>query len=171
MYPNKRAVMKLLLQHRADPNATDERGENLLMDLVSLPALQGKEEIARLLLDHGLDVHARCRSGGTGLHKACFAGDLRIVELLIPRGARIDELNEYGETPLRSLMNGGDCRTCIQSHRQEIGRLLIAQGAEVNTTDRRGRTVLMSACFLGYLDIARMFLERRSGSEPPRQHR
>jgi hypothetical protein len=64
-HPNKYAIMKMLLQHAADPNATDNGGDNLLMRVLSGSSgtRDQLETIAPLMLDHGLDFNARNGNG------------------------------------------------------------------------------------------------------------
>ncbi len=159
-HPNKYEIMKLLLQWGADPNATDEGGDNLLMRVLS--GYSGTRDeldtIAPLLLDHGLDVNTKNRNGKTALWLACFWGRLNLVEFLIQRGAYIHEVDEATETPLVVVMQGGN--TALPGQHKEIARLLIENGADVNTKDGFGDTVLMFACEQGHLDLADFLLER-----------
>ena len=73
-------------------------------------------ETMKVLLEHGADVNAKSNKGGTALMGAASAGDLRIVQALLDKGAdlhaRLLETNETAETMAAS--HGYD----------EIGRLL-----------------------------------------------
>jgi ankyrin repeat protein len=161
-HPNKYETMELLLRHGADPNATDDGGDNLLMRVLS--GYSGTRDeldtIAPLLLDHGLDVNARNRNGKTALQLACFWGNLDVVKHLIQRGANIHEVDKAKETLMAEVMSGGCGQSRIPGQHKEIVRLLIENGADVNTKGGFGDTVLMFACEQGHLDLADFLLER-----------
>ena len=66
-------------------------------------AQQGHREIVALLLDRGVDV---CASDGmTALHQASAGGHLDMIDLLVARGAKLEQMNEYGGTVLSSTLS------------------------------------------------------------------
>lgn len=170
-HPNKYEIMELLLQHGADPNATDDGGDNLLMRLLSGSSGTRDElaTIAPLLLDHGLDVNARNRNGKTALQLACFWGQLDVVKHLMPRGANLHEVDKAKETLLVEVMSGGTGPSIPGQHK-EIVRLLIENGTDVNTRDGFGDTVLMFACQQGHLDLAEFLLEKGADINQANDH-
>ncbi len=121
-------ITQLLLQHGADPNATDEAGYTPLYVAawnrhagvvqvllrhnaqVILPSAHttalhaaswsGDGECVKLLLNAGASVHARDRDGETPLHKAAWRGHLEVVRMLLDRGANPQAKNRAGLTPL-----------------------------------------------------------------------
>jgi len=44
----------------------------------------------KLLLEHGADVNARSKQGGTALMGAAMAGELSMVQALLDKGADLD---------------------------------------------------------------------------------
>ncbi|KAJ8713265.1 hypothetical protein PYW07_013635 [Mythimna separata] len=79
------------------------------------------------------------------LHWACKEGHLKIVEMLIRRGARINVTNMGDDTPLHLAAAHG--------HRP-IVQLLLQNRVDVNFTNEHGNSPLHYACFWGYTAIA-----------------
>ena len=61
-------------------------------------ARNGKVATARLLIDHGANVHRADNRGWTPLHAASHNGHLGIVKLLLRRNANVDVLNKANKT-------------------------------------------------------------------------
>ncbi len=57
-------------------------------------------ELARILIDLGVDVNAAGRRGDTALHDAVRKNFGSVVELLVARGADVNAANQRGQTPL-----------------------------------------------------------------------
>lgn len=83
----------------------------------------GHHGLAEWLLDHGANVNARQldRSRGTALHGAAWEGDLKMVNLLLARGANPELLDEeHHGTPLqfaevaRTVTNNPRCDAVIE---------------------------------------------------------
>ncbi|QJR37672.1 ankyrin repeat domain-containing protein [Gemmatimonas groenlandica] len=60
----------------------------------------GELEVARYLLDLGVDPEAGTGTGMNALHWAANRGQLAVVELLLSRGVPLETLSRYGGTPL-----------------------------------------------------------------------
>ncbi|XP_023938647.1 integrin-linked protein kinase [Bicyclus anynana] len=83
--------------------------------------------------------------GFSPLHWACKEGHIKIVEMLIRRGARINVTNMGDDTPLHLAAAHG--------HRP-IVQLLLQNRVDVNFTNEHGNSPLHYACFWGYSAIA-----------------
>ncbi|CAG9560922.1 unnamed protein product [Danaus chrysippus] len=83
--------------------------------------------------------------GFSPLHWACKEGHLKIVEMLIKRGARINVTNMGDDTPLHL--------SAAHGHRP-IVQLLLQNRVDVNFTNEHGNSPLHYACFWGYSAIA-----------------
>jgi ankyrin repeat protein len=70
----------------------------------------GKVAIARLLIDHGANVHSADSNGWTPLHAASHGGHLGIVKLLLRRGADVDVLNKANKTAAELASENGKAR-------------------------------------------------------------
>lgn len=74
-------VVKLLIEHKADINASSTRGLSGLM----LACVKGHTEIVKFLIENNADVLIRSPDSSTALSMACSGGRLDIVNLLIER--------------------------------------------------------------------------------------
>lgn len=79
------------------------------------------DELARWLVDRGLDVDTRDYAGNTPLYWRVIWGG---VDVLLELGADVNARNNYGYTPLHNAIN-----RCPESVRQ-----LIARGADMTST-------------------------------------
>jgi ankyrin repeat protein len=60
----------------------------------------GCADVVEFLLDHGADLRDQAGTGEAALHWAVVGGKLSTVNLLLKRGAPLEELNAYGGTAL-----------------------------------------------------------------------
>lgn len=120
--PDKFAVR--LVEAGADiswksPGGPDElqvAGQTVLMYAAGWNCL----DLARLLLDRGVDIHAKDASGKTAVMNAAYAGKAEMVELLVSRGADIHDKDANGKTVLMYAASGG---------KKEVVDLLTGLGA------------------------------------------
>ena len=98
-------------------------------------------EILRLL-ELGADIDVQNYKGKTGLHCAAKAGFLKVINLLIEKGATIDATDNDGETPLFEAI-----RSTIKSGEKQRAALeaLLVKGANPNVKNRKGLTPLQVA--------------------------
>ncbi|MEO1970721.1 MAG: ankyrin repeat domain-containing protein [Pirellulaceae bacterium] len=80
-----------------DLNQTEDFGGSTPL---MLAAVFGMRDIARILIDAGVNLEARNKTGGTALHTACFFCRPEIVMLLLSAGADPNQINNRGLTPL-----------------------------------------------------------------------
>jgi ankyrin repeat protein len=111
--------------------------------------------IARLLLEHGVDVHARDKDHDTALHSAALRGRLEITRILLDHydGANANPENKQGETPLH-LVSRGEYNS--QEHGVSITRLVLERGVDVNAPDKDQNTPLHYASYFGKPEIAQV---------------
>jgi ankyrin repeat protein len=93
------ALMKLLLEYKADPNVVTAQGDNALTAAAGIGWVDGvtyerspKEnvEAVRMLLDLGLDPNSANQEGRTPLMGAALKGRTEVIQLLVDRGAKLD---------------------------------------------------------------------------------
>ncbi len=111
------AVMKLLLEHGADPKIATNVGNTALHVAAGIGWVEGityewsKEaniEAVKLLLSLGLDPNAQAQTGRTPLHGAGHKGRPEIIQILVDAGAKLD-LRDYG-------MDGNDAGGRLKEH-------------------------------------------------------
>lgn len=107
---NQPAIVRLLLDHGADPSAVNSfggkvrHGEVALKNLtpLMLAAPYGDVSVAKMLIDAGADINARDMRGMTALMMALASEHQNkpVVELLIARGADVNAKSLVNETAL-----------------------------------------------------------------------
>lgn len=90
----------------------------------------GRLGAARVLLDRGANVNAKCEDGSAPLHNVFMRGQSEIVELLVERGAEIDA--EFGEERVTPLMLAARCGDW------DSAKLLLKHGAGAGRTWPQG---------------------------------
>lgn len=177
---------ELLLRHGANPNSATDTGATVLNGAVGVC----REDLVRLLLDHGAEVSS------AGVLHVCVGAYMtdydqqarhRIFDLLVARGANIEDQPEPGETPLAMAAFAGDyecarkllqagarhdipspgaggmhpLHVAISSKQVRVAELLIEAGADVNATADDGNTPLIYAsCYREMVPVVRRLLDR-----------
>jgi uncharacterized protein len=110
--------MKLLLQHKANPNLENKYGEMPLMLCTS------DLDKMKLLLQYGANINDTSQSGNNALMIACIAGSsYTIVKWLIDNGANPKAKRWGGETALMRAAQYSDTMTI---------HLLLSKGLDIN---------------------------------------
>ncbi|KAI4519021.1 ankyrin, partial [Schizophyllum commune Loenen D] len=128
--------------------------------------------LARVLLDAGANIDSRTNSGSTPLHYAAQGRHLDVVRELINRGADVHARRikdgsiplhlAVAEPSLRADARGSERAT--PSHfvalekLREVIRMLIEHGADPNTRDNQGFTLLHTAVYCGQEDLIDLLL-------------
>ena len=129
-------MLRLLLDHGADPNVTTQNRTTPMMaaaglnwaDISSLGTEADTIEAMKLMLARGADVNAANDLGETALHGAAQRGADTVVAFLAEHGATLDAKNRRGRTPLD----------------EAIGQANESDGASVRRPERKTTTVLLS---------------------------
>ena len=138
-------VITNLLNRGFDPSTRDEKGQPGLTIAMQEHALKA----ARALLARPeVDVNALNQAGESALMMAALKGDLAGVQLLLDRGAKIDQT---GWSPLHYAATGPE---------PKVVQLLLDRGAEIDAASPNGSTPLMMAAQYGSEDSVRLLLDR-----------
>lgn len=136
-------IFKLLIEKGADINIRDHRSDNPLL----YAGAEGLLEFVRASVAAGADTTLTNRFGGSALIPAADRGHVDVVkELLATSDVNIDHVNNLGWTALLEAVLLGDGGP----RHQEIIKLLVQYGADVNLADSQGVTPLQHAKRLGY---------------------
>jgi ankyrin repeat protein len=120
----------------AGSNAPSQKAVQAQIDALGQAALDGDLAKVQALIKAGVDVNAKdSHLGWTPLMHALTAGNNQIAELLLNRGARVDEPLPDGHTALTLLAK----RDGLDPANME---LLLKKGADKNHQDVSGKTAL-----------------------------
>jgi ankyrin repeat protein len=140
-------VVRYLVEKGADVNAEDN---NKIVPLHSLASRNDARAIA-ILLDNGAEVDARDYRSNTALHYAAMNDATDAVEILVTAGAGLEEIEDYGRTPL------------ILGARERGGpktiEFLLGAGADVSAADKFGSTALHLASWRGKKEVVDLLLD------------
>jgi ankyrin repeat protein len=158
-YSGHADVVKILLEAGADVNVRDIYGDTPLIEA----AMSGNMETVTIFLDAGADIdafNAKNADGSTPLMRAARSSNIDGVKLLLQLGADVDARDDDGNTALLYMITHlrncssteefryGTPRSVMESYDQDLSavvRELIANGADVNTTNNDGETALIIA--------------------------
>lgn len=142
-------LMRMLLEHGADPNITTQDHTTPMMaaaglnwaDISSLGSEEATIEAMRLMIERGADVNAFNDLGETALHGAAQRGADKVVQFLADQGATLDAKNRRGRTPMD----------------EAIGQANESDNADVRRPERKSTQALL-----------RQLLERRGAASASR---
>jgi ankyrin repeat protein len=142
--PGGTAIVKLLLDHGANPNpnARPEAESSPLIEAVTA----GDADTTELLMQRGADAKA---AGETGLSLAAGANCMKCLELL---AAKVTDKDVYTAS-LQDVAVYGDIKAV---------QLMLDHGADVKAYDPLGRTALMYAAVSDVLplDVVKLLIDR-----------
>ncbi|RDU35699.1 hypothetical protein DRW41_16275 [Neobacillus piezotolerans] len=151
-YNNDVAAAKVLIDAGADMDIRDNMKNNVFL----YAGAEGYIDILKLAIKAGADPHITNRYGGVAVIPASERGHVKVVELLLTEtDISVNHVNNLGWTALIEaiILNNGNMR------QQEIIRLLIKHGADVNIPDGDGVTPLTHARNKGFKEIEKILVE------------
>ena len=148
-------IVIALIKAGADVNAKSDKGVTALM----LAAASKSPKIVKVLIEAGADVNAKDKKGETAWYKAASFGKKENCKLLEEAGAetqKMEIINFLGKNGrrklsfaalLKGITDGAEDNSWknYQYKSVEAIQKRIAEGADVNTKDSNGETVLVQA--------------------------
>jgi len=96
--------VRALLEYGADTEVAEHLSGNTALHIA---AANGRDDLARILLDGGADPNSRNHSGATPLHVAAEKGRAKVVRLLVKRGADANARDLWERSPLELAGSDG----------------------------------------------------------------
>ncbi len=152
VYQNNFDSVVKLLELKHNPNKLDGNYSSPLI----YAAQNNNVEITNSLLDFGADINLRCGPMKRNpLLTACFNGHFDVAENLCFKGAKIDDADYYGLTPLHYAVYNGD---------YYMVDMLLFYGANPNKTNYDGNSPLHITALHNDTGIVGLLLAR--GANP-----
>lgn len=134
-----------LQQQGFDLNDLNSRIDNGMTPLMQA-AVTGETEIARELLQAGVEINLSNNDDNNALWFSCFSENLDIFQLLVEHGIEVDHSNENGATALIYAASAG---------KLAMVKALVAAGASLEHSTLDGFGVMDSAATLDVLKFLR----------------
>ncbi|RDW63668.1 hypothetical protein BP6252_11213 [Coleophoma cylindrospora] len=165
-YKNDRNIIKMLLSH----------GAKLTSNALVNAAASGSEEAVRTFIEFGVDVNEPSSRMIHALHAAIFNTQVKVVQILLDHGARMDIIDSVFGSPLLAALQGPTAQIPFAKPHasratikppgyqkmkgcEEIARLLISRGISANTEFGDNGNALQIACFIGSETIVNLLLD------------
>ncbi|GJQ87539.1 hypothetical protein Trydic_g20641 [Trypoxylus dichotomus] len=175
------AITEKLLRHGADVNYNSRSGWTPLTYAI---CLNNSKDIVQVLLDYKADVDLKNKNGETPLSMAIKARNLKIIEILLQKGAHVDyatlsiwanricadktENESTVQTLLSTSINSKGkygitpLSAAIKLEHADIVQILLNSQADVNCLDEYGLAPLTFAVETGNVRIAKLLLENKA---------
>jgi hypothetical protein len=149
-------MVRLLLDHHADPNQKDDIRDRSPRYPVNYYAIRNNIEAMQMVLQNGAKVNPN-DPDRTPLHDAAEYGSIEAVAVLVENGASVTKTIVGRERPLHSAARGGQA---------DIIKLLFDRWPKaIRKTDWQGRTPLHVASSAGKVDAVRALVSLWPGGK------
>jgi uncharacterized protein len=148
---NRAALVKLLLQHGADPQQRAELGDTALLSAV----VSGDAECTQLLVHAGTDVNGRCGLALPTTAELAESAGVEGMTVTTVNGVATAVLADGSLQPalasLRNAIANDMSKTVLMAaDTPAVVKVLLAAGADVHRTTDQGNTCLHTAAALNY---------------------
>ena len=155
----------LLLEWLVDPRVGVDPVDGRRRTPLHLAAAAGQVQVVEWLIKHGASVKARDVAGQTPLHLAAARHRTAVMQALLDAGADVDAPDSAGATPLHVVALQGPDEDEIDQAAVSVARLLLANGAAINSHTRNGATPLRCAKQAGHKRLAEFLASRDAKSK------
>ncbi|KAF3077232.1 Ankyrin-1 [Trichoderma lentiforme] len=145
--PRRSDLINLFLKRGVSTESTDDEGSTLLQYSVQWDYTS----IIRVLLAHNASTEVKDSRGETPLHMAASRGRKVAAKLLLDKGANIKSKDNNGDTPLHQAAGNGS---------EIVVKLLLDRGADVEAKNMAGKTPLHYAVSAGSGRVVQLLLTR-----------
>ena len=139
-----------ITQYLLEQNAMTDFGEDDLGTPLYIASENGRVPVVRHLIEHGADVNMIGGLHRRPLNAAAFSGDLETISLLLGKNIDIDPDDEY--------RYGSALGAAARKGHDNIVRLLIQKGWNVNKTFKHYHSALVAAATYGHVDVVKVLL-------------
>jgi ankyrin repeat protein/tetratricopeptide (TPR) repeat protein len=119
-------------------------------------AAHGHVEVAKSLLDGGVDCNILSATNETPLHVAARSGQTDMANLLLDHGADSGLVADVGSMPLHEAAGAGHAR---------VVALLLDRGVNRDSLSAHGLTPLHAAALNGFVEVVTLLIHRGAGSD------
>lgn len=133
-------TIKKIIESGGTINAVDNFGNNFLMTLLIDLNYDIKDEsdmkVIRLLIDNGIDLNYKNKSGDSILHlvvESFYKFNKQFIEYLVEKGADINITDNFGITPLI---------LAVMKNNPSLVEFLLEQGADKELKTKDGKTAI-----------------------------
>lgn len=125
-------TIKLLLDHRADQNATAKDGKTPL----HLASERGHHKNVAILIQYGAFVNTKeNKLGLTPLHLACQHAHPMVVQELLIGGADVDIKNKFGQTAKERMLDHAKIHNELHLNYEQIEEMLESEASTIYVTE------------------------------------
>ena len=144
-------AMKVLMNAGAEPNIVDTFGASSIYHAIVGDC--SKKEL-QTIIDYGADVNVIDKHNCTALLLACKKGNVGAIGVLLNAGAKPDTANENGDTCLHNAVRGNCSKKVLET--------MIHHGVDVNATNKRKESALITACWMDNINAVNILLNART---------
>src|SRR5882724_630980 len=177
MYLGESATVELihdLISAGANLNAHDEANSSVLASVIG----RSPFAVVKALVDNGAKLDSRDDDGNTVLMRAAENDDPEVVKFLLTGGVDLAARNSNDESAMTIAVRSGNAQSlkalidaggtfdlnsvfmhAAQADDPAVVKLMIAAGANANTSDEAGTTALMHAASTGKAKTVKMLID------------
>ena len=150
--PNHLAVIKHLLEFKADANAQIDNNKTALHQAV----LYNSESVLEILVENGANINAKDSNGKTPIYLAIESQKPNFLLQLVKLGADLNYQDNQNKTPLH---------ICVDKGYIDLAKILLEHKANTNIQDSQKKTPIHHAIASKNLDFVKLLAENGANLE------